>query len=183
MTLRYLHVWRLIKKNNIIIIITISNLHTIPKIDERLFMTRLIQHVHQSPNYSKCQSAYRKHYSSEMALLRMLNEVSSAADKGTRIGADWIASYLVCRKQTVCVGSSQSSTTERTHGLPRGTVFGPLLFTIYMSPISQLASSYSVNLVQYADHRQLYVSLNKPNSTSRLSGVRQNARRQYARIP
>ena len=37
----------------------ISNLHTISKIVERVFLTRFVSHVKQSPNYNPFQSAYR----------------------------------------------------------------------------------------------------------------------------
>ena len=37
----------------------VSNLHTISKIVERVFMTRLVEHVKRSPNYNRFQSAYR----------------------------------------------------------------------------------------------------------------------------
>jgi len=36
----------------------VSNLHTISKIVERVFMTRLVEHVNKSPNYNRFQSPY-----------------------------------------------------------------------------------------------------------------------------
>ena len=53
----------------------ISNLHTISKILERITMIRLVAHVEQSPSYNRYQSAYRKGYSTETAILRLLNDV------------------------------------------------------------------------------------------------------------
>ena len=53
----------------------VSNLHTILKIVERVFMTRLVKHVRRSPNYNRFQSAYRRGHSTETALLRLLNDV------------------------------------------------------------------------------------------------------------
>jgi len=43
----------------------ISNLHTISKIFERVFLTRLVAHVKQSPNYNPFQIAYRCSHSTE----------------------------------------------------------------------------------------------------------------------
>ena len=43
----------------------ISNLHTISKIVERVFLTRLVLHVKQSPSYNPFQSAYRRGHSTE----------------------------------------------------------------------------------------------------------------------
>ena len=62
----------------------ISNLNTMSKIVERLFMSRLVDHVKQSPNYNRLQSAYRRGHSTETALLKLLNDVYSAADNGFR---------------------------------------------------------------------------------------------------
>ena len=60
----------------------ISNLSTISKILERLFLVRLLPHVSCSPNFSRVQSAYRRFYSTETALVRLLNDVFLAAGAG-----------------------------------------------------------------------------------------------------
>jgi len=44
---------------------TFSTLNNISKIRERLFLTRLQQHIVLSPNFNPLQSAYRKHHSTE----------------------------------------------------------------------------------------------------------------------
>lgn len=62
----------------------ISNLHTISKIVERLFMSRVIRHVEQAPCFNRFQSAYRRNHSTETALLRMLNDAYCTADNGDR---------------------------------------------------------------------------------------------------
>ena len=45
----------------------ISNLHTISKILERLFLSRFTAHVESSPNFNRFQSAYRRGFSTETA--------------------------------------------------------------------------------------------------------------------
>ena len=60
----------------------ISNLNNISKILERLFLSRLQSHLCTSSNFSPFQSAYRRHYSTETALLHTLNDVYCAADAG-----------------------------------------------------------------------------------------------------
>ena len=62
----------------------ISNLHTISKILERITMIRLVAHVEQSPSYNRYQSAYRKGYSTETAILRLLNDVYCNAESKAR---------------------------------------------------------------------------------------------------
>jgi len=57
----------------------ISNLCTFSKILEKLFLLRLRPHVMNSENYCKFQSAYRKGYCTETALLRVTNDIQRAA--------------------------------------------------------------------------------------------------------
>ena len=71
----------------------------------------------------------------------------------------WIASYLVGRKQSVRVGEEQSSNTACEYGVPQGSVLGPLLFSLYMSPIARVIGSFGIEHAQYADDTQLYVAL------------------------
>ena len=60
----------------------ISNLNNFSKILERLFIARFQPHVCACSNFSPFQSAYRKHHSSETALLLTLDEVFRASDQG-----------------------------------------------------------------------------------------------------
>ena len=62
----------------------ISNLHTISKLVERLFLSRVINHVEQAPCFNRFQSAYRRNHSTETALLRMLNDAYCSADNKSR---------------------------------------------------------------------------------------------------
>jgi Reverse transcriptase (RNA-dependent DNA polymerase) len=71
----------------------------------------------------------------------------------------WLASYLSGRSQAVRIGSMSSPTTNCVLGVPQGSVLGPILFTIFVSPVGDLASSYQVRHQQYADDTQLYISL------------------------
>ena len=58
----------------------ISNLNTISKILERLFLVRLAPQICKSPCYNIFQSAYRKFHNTETALLKLLNDVYHAID-------------------------------------------------------------------------------------------------------
>jgi hypothetical protein len=62
----------------------ISNLSTISKIIERIVMSKVIIHVEHLPSYNSFQSAYRRGYSTETAILRLLNDVYCAADAKSR---------------------------------------------------------------------------------------------------
>jgi Reverse transcriptase (RNA-dependent DNA polymerase)/Endonuclease-reverse transcriptase len=77
----------------------------------------------------------------------------------------WIETYLLGRKQFVKVGPSSGTTTSCTTGVPQGSVLGPLLFSVYISPISRLIASYNIQHHKYADDTTLYVRL-EPGSSS-----------------
>ena len=55
-------------------------LHTISKMLERLFMSRIRPHVETPANFNRFQSAYRHTHSTETTLLRMLNDLYDTAD-------------------------------------------------------------------------------------------------------
>jgi len=63
------------------------------------------------------------------------------------------------RTQSVRIGSHSSPPNPCLEGLPQGSVLGPLLFSVYTSPISTIAKSHVVSQQQYADDTQLYVAL------------------------
>ena len=81
---------------------------------------------------------------------------------------DWISSYLSNRSQSVKIGKLLSSPQTCTSGVPQGSVLGPLLFTIYVSPIASLLSQLGVNQHQYADDTQLHIAISPSTSSFEL---------------
>ena len=77
----------------------------------------------------------------------------------------WFDSYLADRKQFVSVSGCKSSSLPLAHGVPQGSVLGPLLFSIYTAPVSHLIASFGLRHQQYADDTLLYVALDHSNYT------------------
>jgi len=72
----------------------------------------------------------------------------------------WISSYLEGRSQYVMFGDCTSIPVLCEYGVPQGSVLGPLLFTIYTSPMANVIAQFSqVYHAQYADDTQLYIAL------------------------
>jgi len=84
------------------------------------------------------------------------------------LALNWITSYLSNRSQFVKVDNLSSPPQPCLFGVPQGSVLGPLLFTIYVSPIASLLHQLGVKQHQYADDTQLYISISKPNAASDL---------------
>ena len=77
-------------------------------------------------------------------------------------------SYLTDRHQ--CVGINLKGQCSHEHRLPfgvfQGSVLGPILFTLYTSPLGPIASANGLKCNLYAEDPQLYISF---NSSSKLS--------------
>ena len=71
----------------------------------------------------------------------------------------WLTSYLTNHTQTVRIGSVSSEPSTCLSGVPQGSVLGPILFSLYISPIGQIVSDFGISHQKYADDAQLYIRL------------------------
>lgn len=75
----------------------------------------------------------------------------------------WLKSYLSQRSQTVMVGGDESEEIELNWGVPKGSVLGPILFTLYMHQ-----GRYRQGIQHfYADDSRLYISFSPTSDSKR----------------
>ena len=67
----------------------------------------------------------------------------------------WFESYLHNRSQTVIIDNEKSDTSNLKYGVPQGSVLGPILFTLYTQPLSELITSHNCDYHKFADDTQL----------------------------
>jgi len=83
--------------------------------------------------------------------------------------SSWLRSYLTNRQQFVKLGRHSSVVMPCDSGVPQGSVLGPLLFTAYTAPVSDLIESFGVCCHQFADDTQLFIAMNVAGTSSRPS--------------
>ena len=82
---------------------------------------------------------------------------------------EWIGTYLRGRSQYVKIGIEQSKTSSCHLGVPQGSVLGPFLFSVYVSPVSDVIASYGIQHHQYADDTQLYTAVRSDTDLNNIS--------------
>ena len=63
----------------------------------------------------------------------------------------WIESFLTDRSQIVVTANSSSQVVNCHFGVPQGSVLGPLMFTLYISPIANIVDDHGASHSAYAD--------------------------------
>ena len=82
---------------------------------------------------------------------------------------DWFKSYLTNRTQYVQYGNSKSATKTITHGVPQGSILGPLLFILYVNDFSRasdllfsiLFADDTTVLIEGHEYQKLIKTLNE----------------------
>ena len=142
----------------------VSGLSFLSKLVERIVAADIRSHIDSNDLGNIFQLAYKAGHSTETALLCIKNEIyllskgtalvlldlSAAFDTidhdtllsclSTRFGFTgtilrWFTTYLLDRSQSVKIGSLISKCFKHNFVVPQGSVLGPLLSTLYTSPL------------------------------------------------
>ena len=82
----------------------------------------------------------------------------------------WMASCTSIRgrPQSILIDGITSDITSLQYGVPQGSVLGPILFTIYTSPIEEIARCHNLEIHVCANNHELYTFFKIKNSVSQL---------------
>ena len=76
----------------------------------------------------------------------------------------WFTSYLTDRYQSIKIGSTLSDVCKLLFGVPQGSVLGPLLFSLYTTPLNLIINRHKgMKFHFYADDSQVYIHLSQKN--------------------
>ena len=167
----------------------ISVLPVVSKVIERHMHNTLYAFLMDNNLLDSRQSGFRRMYSTETALIKLVDELLFGLDNNHVCGMvlvdyrkafdmvdhklllrklelygianrelAWCHSYLLDRKQVVRVNGSESSEALMLHGVPQGSILGPLFFILSVNDLPLYTSS---SLNKSVSEIQLWASANK----------------------
>ena len=76
----------------------------------------------------------------------------------TGVVLDWFTPYLTGRHQCVTINDTCSNPKLLKCGVPQGSVLGPLLFLVYVSPLGNVIRKHGLDFHFFADDTRLYLA-------------------------
>ena len=89
----------------------------------------------------------------------------------TGTALEWFKSYLSGRFQQVVIDDAISDKFNMDFGVPQGSCLGPLLFSIYTTPLFDIVSNHLPKVHCYADDTQLYLAFQPDDTAAQESAV------------
>lgn len=107
--------------------------------------------------------------------IMLIDELEMCGVKSTALAL--LKSYLDGRSQRVAIDHSLSEPLKLSHGVPQGSVLGPILFSLYASQLTEIMKAHGVSYHIYADDTQIYIPITdiltvNENITSLLTDIK-----------
>ena len=87
----------------------------------------------------------------------------------------WFESYFSDRQQTTRLGPSVSTALTVTHGVPQGSILGPVLFKLYLNDLPEVIEETEID--SYVDDTKQYLSISLKDIQVGLSHISEDLKR------